>query len=195
MQRRLRGLAGELERADRGLLAAVVVLMSIGVIVVFGAGSYTKQATHSPLGSYYIIIRHLFMIGFGVVLGAILMHLDYRKYRLPWLNTTALVVTYGLVAMTLLTSRTAADGTDAINRWVTIAGFRFQPVEMAKLAMTIFLAERLTRCQRGQVLPKRQIWLALAFGPFPLLILLAKQPNYGNAMVTKIGRASCRERV
>jgi len=88
------------------------------------------------------------------------------------------------VGLTLLTSRTAADGTAAINRWVTIAGFRFQPVELAKLAMTIFLAERVTRCKRGQVMPPRQVWLALAFGPLPLLILLIMQPNFGNAMVT-----------
>ncbi|MFT5232790.1 MAG: cell division protein FtsW [Candidatus Krumholzibacteriia bacterium] len=184
MQRRLRGLAGQFERADRGILSSVFILISIGVIVVFGAGSYTKQAVHSPLGPYYIILRHLFMIGFGVFLAGILMQMDYRKYRLPWLNTTALIISYGLVALTLLTSRTSADGTEAINRWVTIAGFRFQPVEMAKLTMTIFLAERLTRCKRGQVLPPRQIWLALALGPLPLLLMLVKQPNYGNAMVT-----------
>jgi len=184
MQRKLRGLAGDIERADRGLLGAVFILISIGVIVVFGAGSYTKQAAHSPLGHYYIILRHLFMIGFGLFVAGCLMHFDYRRYRLPWLNSAALVLTYGLVAMTLLTSRIDANGGDAINRWVTIAGFRFQPVEMAKLAMTIFLAERLTRCKRGQVMPPRQVWLALAFGPLPLLVLLVKQPNFGNAMVT-----------
>ncbi len=184
MNRRLRGFAGSFELADRGLLIAVSVLLFIGSIVVFGAGSYTKQAFHSPLGEYYIILKHLFMIGVGLVVMMGLMHFDYRRYRTPWLRNGALIATYALVALTLLTARTDAEGNAAINRWVTIAGFTFQPVEMAKLAMTIFLAERLTCVRRGQKMPPRQLWLALGLGPLPLLILLVQQPNYGNAMVT-----------
>jgi len=184
VNRRLREFAGTIEHADRGLLIAVSVLLFVGSIVVFGAGSYTKQALRSPLGPYFIILKHLFMIGAGLVLMTGLMHFDYRRYRTPWLRNGALVATYGLVALTLLTARTDANGKEVINRWVTLGGFTFQPVEMAKLAMTIFLAGRLTCLRRGQKMPTRQLLLALALGPLPLLILLWSQPNYGNAMVT-----------
>ncbi len=184
MNRRLRGLAGTFERADRSLLAAVGVLLFVGSIVVFGAGSYTAQAFRSPLGPYYFILKHLVMIGVGLLLMVALMHFDYRRYRTPWLNTSALLATYVLVALTLVTARVDADGARIINRWVTIAGFRFQPVEMAKLAMIIFLAARLTCVRRGQIVPGRQLVLALVLGPLPLLVLLAMQPNFGNAMVT-----------
>lgn len=184
MNRRLRGFAGTIEHADRWLLVAVGVLLFVGSIVVFGAGTYTKQAFRSPLGPYFIILKHLFMIGVGLVVMLALMHFDYRRYRAPWLRNGALVATYTLVALTLLTARTDANGNEVINRWVTIAGFTFQPVEMAKLAMTIFLAERLTSLRRGQQMPPRRLLLALALGPLPLLFLLVRQPNYGNAMVT-----------
>jgi cell division protein FtsW len=184
MNRRLRGFAGTIEHADRWLLVAVGVLLFVGSIVVFGAGTYAKQAFRSPLGPYFIILKHLFMIGAGLVVMLALMHFDYRRYRTPWLCNGALVATYALVALTLLTARTDASGKEVINRWVTIAGFTFQPVEMAKLAMTIFLAARLTDLRRGQKMPPRQLLLALALGPLPLLLLLVQQPNYGNAMVT-----------
>ena len=184
MNRKLRGFAGTFERADSGLLLAVGVLLFFGSIVVFGAGSYTKQASLTPLGPFYIILKHLFTIGVGLVVMIGLMHWDYRLFRKPWLNTTALVVTYALVALTLVTAGTNADGDRLINRWVTIFGFTFQPVEMAKLAMTVYLAERLTRVRRGEIMPRRQLLLALGMGPLPLLVLLVFQPNYGNAMVT-----------
>jgi cell division protein FtsW len=184
MYRRLRGFAGTVENADRWLLMSVGVLLVIGSVIVFGAGAYTRQAFRSPLGPYFIILKHLFMIGVGLVFMLGLMHFDYRRYRSPWLCNGALVATYALVALTLLTARTGGDGARVINRWVTIAGFTFQPVEMAKLAMIIFLAGRLTSLRRDQRLPVRQLMLALGLGPLPLLVLLVLQPNYGNAAVT-----------
>ena len=184
MNRKLRGLAGTFERADRWLLLAVCLLLAVGSLTVFGAGTYNRQGFHSPLGPYYIILKHLVMIGAGLFAMVVLMHFDYRRYRTPWLNTSALVATYALVALTLVTARTGVDGVRVINRWVSVAGFTFQPVEMAKIAMTIFLAARLTSLRRGQQMPRGRLLTALALGPLPLLILLVKQPNFGNAMVT-----------
>ena len=68
MKRQLRGFAGSLERADLGLLVSVAVLLLLGIFVVYGAGSYNRQALNSPLGQHYIIAKHLFMIGIGCVL-------------------------------------------------------------------------------------------------------------------------------
>jgi len=87
------------------------------------------------------------------------------------------------VAWTLLIVRHDAAGDVIINRWVTIGGFSFQPVEMAKLAMVFFLAERLTNPRSERRLTPRQLGVALALGPLPLLVLLVLQPNFGNAMV------------
>jgi cell division protein FtsW len=180
MNRKLRSIVGTLEQADRGLLLAVGVLIFLGSIVVFGAGTYAYRLHRSPLGTWYMVIKHLAMVGAGAAAMLVLMHFDYRRYRLPVVNLAALVVTYGLVAVTLVTSR---GGDEVINRWIVVGGFTIQPVEFAKIAMIMFLAERLTRVRRGVRLATRQIVLALALGPLPLIVLLVKQPNFGNAMV------------
>lgn len=184
MNRKLRAVAGTFEQTDHWLLAAVGILLFLGSIVVYGAGSYTGRASGAPFAhQYYIILRHLFMIGLGLVVLLSLMHFDYRRYRTPWLNIGVLLVTYALVGATLLVTRQNSAGQQVINRWVSIGGFRFQPVEMAKLAMVVFLAARLTSLRHGQKLPPRQVLLALAVGPLPLIVMLALQPNYGNTMV------------
>jgi len=183
MNRKLRGFTASLERSDRLLLGSVGVLLFLGIFVVYGAGSYNRAATTSPLGQNYIIVKHLFMIGVGCVLMTGLMNFDYRWFRHRWFNWGGLLFSYGLVTWTLFIVRINAGGTDAINRWVTIAGFSFQPVEIAKLAMIFFLAERLTSHGSGRRMTPRQLGAALALGPLPLLILLVLQPNFGNAMV------------
>jgi len=183
MYRRLRGFTGSLERSDGLLLGSVGVLLFLGIFVVYVAGSYNRAATTTPLGQHYIIAKHLFMIGIGCVLMIGLMNLDYRWFRHRWFNWGGLLLTYGLVAGTLFVVRHNAAGEEMINRWVTIAGFRFQPVEMAKLAMIFFLAERLTSPGPGRRLTSRQLGIVLVLGPLPLLVLLVLQPNFGNAMV------------
>jgi len=175
MNRRLRGFTGSLERSDGLLLGSVGVLLFLGIFVVYVAGSYNRAATTSPLGQHFI--------GIGSVLMIVLMNLDYRWFRHRWLNWGGLFLTYGLVAWTLLVVRHYSAGDVIINRWVTIGGFSFQPVEMAKLAMIFFLAERLTNPRSERRLTPRQLGVALATGPLPLLVLLVLQPNFGNAMV------------
>jgi cell division protein FtsW len=165
------------------LLGSVGVLLFLGIFVVYGAGSYNRAATTSPLGQQFIIVKHLFMIGVGFVLMIGLMNIDYRWFRHRWFNWGGLLVTYGLVALTLFIVRLDPDGDPIINRWVNIAGFSVQPVELAKLAMIFFLAERLTNQRPGRRLTSRQLGAALALGPLPLLVLLILQPNFGNAMV------------
>ncbi len=183
MNRRLRGFTASMEHSDRFLLGSVGVLLFIGIFVVYVAGSYNRAAYSSPLGQHFIVAKHLFMIGVGVVMMIGLMNLDYRWFRHRWFNWGGLGISYSLVAWTLLVVRYDPDGDRIINRWVTIAGFSFQPVELAKLAMIFFLAEALTCQSPGRKLTPRQIVRALVLGLLPLLGLLVMQPNFGNAMV------------
>ena len=157
MNRRIRGFTASIERSDRWLMASVGVLLFMGIFVVYGAGSYIKGPSGSPLGQHYIIARHLTMIGIGLVAMITLMNIDYRWFRLKWVNRGAVIVTFGLVAWTLFISRPTGSAGADINRWVSIAGFRFQPVEMAKVAMIFFFAERLTQLGVGRSLSRNQV--------------------------------------
>jgi cell division protein FtsW len=184
MHRKLRGIAGSIEHSDLGLLASVGVLLFVGIFVVYGAGSFNRQAAASPLGQNFIIAKHLFMIGVGFVAMFSLMNLDYHWFRARWLNWGGLVVCYVLVALTLMSNTVDSNGREIINRWIRIGPISVQPVELAKIAMVFFLAERLACLKPGRCLTPRQLVLALLCGPLPLLILLVNQPNFGNAMVT-----------
>ena len=183
MQRTLREVIGVFEGADRWLLLSTGFLLFLGIFEVYGAGSYNRQAMHSPLGEHFIAVKHLLMIGLGGALLLVLSHVDYHLWRHPWLNRPALAASYFLVALTLVIGRHDANGNEEINRWVNVGGFSLQPVELAKLAMVMFLAERLATGRAAARTPGRPLLIALGVGPLLLMCLLFKQPNYGNVMV------------
>lgn len=176
MNRKIRGLAGNLETSDLWLLGSVFLLLLLGSIVVYGAGSYTKLASHPLLGQHHAIAKHLGMIVAGFLLMMGLFHLDYRIWKNPWINRTALLVGFGCVALTLLGDR-------EINRWIVVYGISVQPVEGAKLALIFFLAERVTSQSSVRLGSWKQLGLLLALGPLPLIVLLGLQPNFGNILV------------
>lgn len=183
MQRTLREVIGVFEGADRWLLSSTGLLLFMGIFEVYGAGSFNPQGSHSALGEHFIAVKHLTMIGLGGALLLVLSHVDYQKWRHPWFNRPAMAASYFLVALTLVISRRDASGGEAINRWVNIGGFSVQPVELAKLAMVMFLAERLAAGRAVARTPGRPLLVTLGVGPLLLMGMLFLQPNYGNVMV------------
>ena len=177
MNRKIRTLLAAVEGGDRIMLASMGLLIFLGIFVVYGAGSYNNPGGGTVLGQHFLIAKHLFMIGIGLVVMLVLANLNYHFLRRRWLNWTALVVGLVLVALTL---KQGADGT--INRWVTVGGFRFQPVELTKLAVILFLAERWALHAQMGKLNWRTIMPGLLVGPLPLFYVLYKQPNFGNIL-------------
>ncbi len=151
--------------------------MFLGCIVVYGAGSYNNPGGGSVLGQHFLIAKHVFMILVGLGAMFVLANINYQYFRNRWLNWSALVVGLILVAMTL-----QQGDQGVINRWVSVAGFRFQPVELAKLAVILFIAERWSLAAQAGRLTWRNILPGLLLGPLPLLVLLYRQPNFGNIL-------------
>lgn len=181
MKRRLRTLAANLEGGDPYLGLAVLVLLFIGIPVVWGAGGYARGATGSPLGQHYILAKHLFMIGVGVIIMVAVAATDHNVMRIRWLGRGLLAVSLALVAWTLRDGAGLVTGN--ISRWVSIGGFQFQPVEPAKLAAIAVMAEMLTSQPRRSPLRGRQVIAALVCGCAPLALMLVLQPNFGNVLV------------
>lgn len=183
MNRTLREMIGSFEAGDGWLLGSTGLLLFTGVFVVYGAGSSDLSGASTAFGRHFMVVKHLLMIGLGAVLLLGLSRVDYHLWRTPWLNRAAMAASFALVAMTLVLGGSGAEGGREINRWIAIGGFSLQPVEPAKLAVIMFLAERLTTLRATGRVTGRPLLRALAAGPLLLLLLLAAQPNYGNMLV------------
>lgn len=178
MTKLLRRLLAALDESDIVLLAVVFMLCLIGTLTVFAAGSFRPEAVGGAFGQSHYLIKQLSRLALGVVALVALAHLDYRLLRRPAVAWTLLAAGVLLVAIPILL------GKGEFRRWFGFFGlFPVQPLELAKIAVVIFLAERFAKqppLGRDEARPTLR---ALIVGPVALMAALVMQPNYSNALI------------
>jgi len=160
---------------DIPLLICVVLLVLIGLVMVFSATTTESVAAGDPF--LYLKKQSLY-----VLCGFIAMYAgyrtDYRNLRklVGWLLWTSLFL---LLAVFVPFLGRSAGGA---SRWIDLGLFSFQPSELLKLSIVIYLADFLTKRQDSM----RDLFRALlppllVVGAFCLLVL--KQPDLGTVIV------------
>jgi cell division protein FtsW len=159
---------------DRVLCGAVLMLMAFGLVMVFSAGAVFAAKKYGD--SAYFLKRELVYAVLGLGAMTLALRTDYSIYRkiaYPLLGVSIL----SLVAVLKIGSR--AGG--AI-RWFRLGPLSFQPGELAKIALCVYLAALLARkAEKVKV-------FSVGFLP-PLLVtgvmmgLLLKQPDLGTAVI------------
>lgn len=117
---------------DRPLLIIVLALIGFGLIMVFSA-SYVYALSKTGDSLYYIKRQLLFAL-LGIIAMIFAMNIDYRVlYRF---SAPAFIATSILLVLTPLYGMAAGVAT----RWIDIGGVRFQPSEIMKLVLVLFLS-------------------------------------------------------
>ncbi|RPI29021.1 MAG: putative lipid II flippase FtsW [Acidobacteria bacterium] len=116
---------------DRTLVVLVFVLLCFGLVMVFSASGIVSQRLHDSFT--WVFGRQLAFVAFGFFLMLLAARIDYHWYARPAVVFSALAVTLVLLAAVF-----AFPAYHGARRWVVILGIRFQPSELAKLAMVIF---------------------------------------------------------
>ncbi len=162
---------------DVVFVGAVLILVLLGTLSVFGAGGFQPDVP----GMHHYLVRHLERLAVGLVVALGLALFDHVRLRRAWLVYGALAG--GLV----LTAIPGVMKQAGIDRWVEVPGIgQFQPIELTKLALVLYLAYRLSRSALDRPLAGRSLAITLLAGPVAIMALLALQPNFGNIMVTAL---------
>ncbi len=122
---------------DGLLLGAVLALTALGAVLVYSASAVTAG---QKLGDqFYYLKRQLVAAGIG--LGLLVAALKLGVRRAAVLAYPLLVVTVALLVLVPLVGRTAGGA----RRWLDLGLLRFQPAELAKVALVLYLARSLAR--------------------------------------------------
>ncbi len=161
---------------DLGLLFPVLLLVGMGIVMVYSASSALAL---KKFGSDYFFLKRqaLFSI-IGIVVLVIFSYIPFRLYRL--LTYPALAAALAMLLAVVLTGFGVTAGGSA--RWLQIGPLRFQPSELARMALVIYLAYSMSK--------KDELLRDFTVGFLPHLmvlglftVLLLAQPDFGSVVI------------
>src|ERR1700674_3371393 len=167
---------------DRWLFTVTMLLVFVGLVRVFSASAVmARERFGSP---YAFLLKQLIWAAVGLVAMVVAMRVDYRRYRHPALVFSLLGMnTLFLISVFFL------DRSHNTHRWFRVGAFSFQPSELAKPVLILFLAYFLEA--RTKVMDDwRNTLLPAAVPVLALLGLIVLQPDLGTAIACA-GIAAC----
>jgi cell division protein FtsW len=160
---------------DLWLFGTVVALASVGVVMV--ASASTPLAAERFGDPFFFVKKQLFWVGLGGLALWAALRLDYR--RLEALRGPLLVVAVALLVLVLVPP--LGQSINGTRRWFRLGPLSFQPVELAKFALVVYLAAFLAR--RQALMPSfRQGLLPLLLVAGGMAALTLAQPDLGNSL-------------
>ncbi|PYM75967.1 MAG: stage V sporulation protein E [Candidatus Rokuibacteriota bacterium] len=161
---------------DLSLFGVVLALVSIGVVMVYSASAImAADRFHDP---GHFLKKQGVWAGLGMIALFAGLCFDYR--RLQRLVAPLLVLSFALLVLVLVPP--FGQEINGTRRWLRLGPVSFQPVELAKLSLLLYLASFLAR--RGEVVE------SFGRGLLPLLLMAGAmagltmlQPDMGNAVV------------
>ncbi len=161
---------------DVTLLFAVLFLVGIGIVMVYSASSALALKKYGS-DAYFLKKQALFSL-IGIVALVICGHIPFKFYR---------VLSYPLLLLTILllgAIHFSGFGYEAggAARWLRLGGFSFQPSELARFALVIYLAYSMSRKQEQL----RDFYVGflphlIVLGVLAALILI--QPDFGSVAI------------
>ncbi|EES50436.1 stage V sporulation protein E [Clostridium botulinum] len=117
---------------DYGIFYSVVLLLAVGVVMVYSASSYYAMFKNND--SMYFLKRQLVWAVLGMIVLCITMSIDYHKIK-----KYTLWLMIGCIPLLLVVF--LFPGVNGAQRWIQIGPMSFQPSELAKYVVVLFLAK------------------------------------------------------
>lgn len=154
---------------DKVLFTVVVLLVLGGLVMVYSASPTDPESSFKRQ-----FVTQLTAAIVGLIAMLVVMNIDYRSWARPSLIYAGLGVSLALLVIVL--------GSPEINgsrRWLFLGPVTFQPSELAKVAVILFLAYRIHRSPEEISQPRLLAQCGVGVGLVTLLVLLA--PDFGSA--------------
>ena len=169
-------VAGYLHGYDPILIGAMALLICVGLLMIFSASTSLADRYH---GSSVVLLRnHLLHLIVALAAMAVSMRVPYELWRRY--TPLLLLLTFLLLIIVLIPG--VGYQVSGARRWLRVAVFNFQPTELLKLVLILFVASYLDRKQalldrffRGMVPGLSVIGVFLA--------LVVMQPDFGTMVL------------
>ena len=158
------------------LVLVTLALVAFGLVMVYSASS-ARALLGSDDPAYYLKRQALYAVA-GLVALVLLSRTDYRRLRHA---AGPLLLASFVLLVAVLAVGTAVNGA---RRWIPLGTLTFQPSELAKLALALWIAGLLARGSAPQTLADLVRPIGLVVGAACALILV--EPDLGSALAIVI---------
>lgn len=161
---------------DGAMLAIVLMLVGFGIVMLYSASAVMSA---QKLGDHlYLVKSQLLKVGLGLGLLVVALNIDYRWYKR--LIYPILIASGGMLALVLVPGIGAIQ--NGSQRWFSLAGFSFQPAEVVKITVIMFLAYSVSK--KGEKMGR----FVVGFVPHLMVVgvlvgLLMLQPDFGSSVI------------
>ncbi|OSQ45582.1 cell division protein FtsW [Thalassospira sp. MCCC 1A01428] len=157
---------------DRWLLAATILLMGIGALLVMSASP--PVADRIGVDSFHFVRRQFFFLALAVICAGGISMLSIK-----WVRRLASIMFLGVVAMLIVTPFVGAEIKGAV-RWINFGGVTIQPSEFLKPAFAVVAAWMFSE---GRLNPNFPGYIVSCMLLATCIILLMIQPDFGQTVV------------
>jgi cell division protein FtsW len=162
---------------DKWLLLITVLLVGFGALMIYSCTSVvTPVLEKRGITEFYYFKRHIFTI----IIGFIFMYLFYRLRPSSIKNMAISLLIFSFVLLVLVFVPNIGVSAGGARRWIKLWPSTFQPSELVKISMVIFLAKYMS--MPGY----RKDSFTFFIKPVVIMIIfqiaILKQPDFGAAM-------------
>jgi len=167
----------ERKSPDYLLFAVVIMLLSIGTCIIFSSSFIMAEKWYGD--SYYFLKKQIVYVIIALAVLLFSMNIDYHFYKK--ISTPLLILSVMLLAMVFIpgVGRSAGGAT----RWINLEYFSFQPSEVAKFALILYMAESMTRKDLREIKTFEKGILPSLIIIGIIFVLILKEPDFSTALI------------
>ena len=158
---------------DGSLVIILMMLLSAGLLVLFSATYFAAE--ENRLAEVY---KQLIGIALGTAACIVTSRIPYRFWRQTWVVMTGLIVSAILLILVIIPG--IGVYINGSRRWLSLGGLSFQPSELAKFAIVLYMATALS--WSGPRI--KRLWTGIVpvlIVPGITFLLILEQPNLSTA--------------
>lgn len=161
---------------DRLLLGSTAFLLVFGLIMIASAGiDVSEQMFGVP---YHFVLRHTIYLVMALTAAAIVSVISMDVWR----KQSALLLFAAFALLTLVLLPGVGQEIKGSRRWIDLGMIGFQPSELAKVALILYVGSYLVR-HRREVISTWSGFLKPVFVLSIVVVLLLMEPDFGSVVV------------
>lgn len=142
---------------DFSLFIAIAIISAFGLVMVFSSSYYYAQDKGLDNGFYYLKNQAMWL-AIGMVCMIALSHFDYRNW-----DKMRVIALVGVIVLMLAVVLFGVERNGA-TRWLEIGPLSFQPSELAKFVLIVYMASFMAR--------RPHLMSSFSQGLMPMLIII-----------------------